>query len=318
MSSLLISLYLFLGLLFLSGGGECLIRGGASFALRMGLPVLVVGLTIMGFGTSMPELVVSLQASLAGKGDISVGNVIGSNIANTGLILGFAALVKPIPVKQQLVQHDSPVMILVSLSFCLLLFLTSYLTFTIGVLLLTALVAYTGWSINLGYREKKVGELIEAEFHPHLLKKPWLDAALILLGFVFLFIGGDLLLRGAVALALRFGVDDAVIAITVVALGTSLPEFATTIAALAKGHDDMALGNIIGSNIFNILAIIGISALIHPIQIIGIHWVDYSYMAILALFLGGAIHYGDAIKRWQGGALLASYAVYIFYLLQRI
>jgi len=314
MSEFYIGLYLVAGVVLLYAGAEFLVRGGASFALRMGLPILVIGLTIMGYGTGTPELVVGIQASLSDKGDIVVGNVLGSNIANMGLILGFAAICRPISVKRQLVQHDGPVMVLVSLVLCLLIAINGDIGRWEGLLLCAGLVIHTWWTINLGKKEKEVEEEVEIEAHPHQLKSVKLDLVLIIAGLLFLFFGGKLFLEGAIAVAKRFEISDAVIGLTVVAIGTSLPEFATSIVAMIRKHEDIALGNIIGSNIFNILAIVGIAAIINPIHIVNINWVDYSYMALLTIFLWFIIHTRTQITRWEGAVMLISYFAYMTYL----
>lgn len=314
MSEFYIGLLLLAGTVLLYGGAEFLIRGGASLALRMGLPILVIGLTIMGYGTGTPELVVGVQASLADKGDIVVGNVLGSNIANMGLILGFAAICRPISVKRQLVQHDGPVMVLVSLVLCLLIAINSDIGRWKGFLLCAGLVIHTWWTVYLGKKEKEVEKEVEEETHPHLLKSVKLDLVLIIAGLLFLFFGGKLFLEGAIAVAKRFEISDAVIGLTVVAIGTSLPEFATSVVAMFRKHEDIALGNVVGSNIFNILAIVGIAAIINPIHLVNINWIDYSYMALLTIFLWFIIHTRTRITRWEGALMLISYFAYMTYL----
>lgn len=318
MSDFEIGSNLLVGIVLLYGGAEFLIMGGASLALRMGLPILIVGLTIMGYGTGSPELVVGIQASLAEKGDIVIGNVIGSNVANMGLILGFSALCRPISVKRQLVQHDGPVMVLVTLAFCLIMTLTNVIGRMEGILCCAGLALHTWWTINLGRKEKEVEKdvekdlEIEAQLHPS--KSVERDLALICIGFIGLFFGGWLLLEGAIGFAKRLDISDAVIGLTVVAIGTSLPELATSVVAMVRKHEDIALGNIIGSNIFNILAIVGVAAIINPIHLVGIKLSDYTYMAALTIFLWFIIHTRTEITRWQGALMLISYFAYMTYL----
>ncbi|NGX43127.1 MAG: Inner membrane protein YrbG [Chlamydiae bacterium] len=311
---LFIALFLFWGSVFLYFGAEFLIRGATSLALRIGLPLVVIGLTIMGYGTGTPELVVSIQASLGGKGDIALGNVIGSNIANIGLVLGFTALCRPISVKRQLVRRDVPIMVVVSFALCLLFFFNHNITRWKGLLFFLGFLIYTVLSIYLGKKEKEIELEIEEEKKPHKIKNRWIELGFMAIGFLLLFLGGKLFLDGSIALAKKFHISDAVIGLTVIALGTSLPEFATSVVAVMKRHEDIVLGNIVGSNIFNILAIVGIAALIHPIQIVGINWIDYTFMTLLACFFWLIVRSGSKITRWEGALFLLSYVGYITYL----
>lgn len=304
------------GVLLLYYGAEFLIKGSASFALRLGLTPLVVGLTVVGYGTGMPELIVSIDASLIGRGEIALGNVIGSNICNIGLVLGLSTLIKPMIVKRQLVRIDAPIMIGVSILLPIILS-NGYLSRPKGLILLVGLFAYTAWAIFYSKTHNKHGENVEVEEEvPHLNKSIWVDWFFIALGFVGLWIGARLFVTATVSVAKFFGVNDAVIGLSVVALGTSLPELATSIIAIMKNHRDLAIGNLVGSNIFNILAIVGVTGLIHPFTIEGINFVDY---AVMILFASTSLLFmvrGLVVKRWEGALLLCGYFVYIFYLYQ--
>jgi len=302
------------GTVLLYGGAESLIYGGASLALRMGISVLVISLTIMGYGTGTPELVVSLQASLDNKGDIVVGNVIGSNIANTALILGGASFIRPLAVKRQLVRYDGPVMVFVSFTLCAIFALGSNIGRGKGLFLFISLLFYTFWTIYLGLKEKKIANMIEGEGTPLLTPSVFFDLFWILIGFVCLFFGGTLFLEGATAIAKRFHVSDRVIGLTLVAFGTSLPELATSLVSLLRSQSDIAIGNVVGSNIFNILAIIGLAAIVEPIHLVNMNWIDFLYLASLSLFLWIVIFTGRRIARWEGGIMLSSYVVYMGYL----
>lgn len=288
-----------------------MIMGGAALALRLGLPIIIIGLLIMGYGTGTPELVVSIQAGLAGKGDIVLGNVIGSNIANTGLILGLVAMLQPITINKRLVLSDGPVMGAAALALCGFFIFGKRITAIDGTLLLIALIVYTVWSIYNGKKTHKP----EDEPHPHKMRSIWFEIFFVIGGLFLLILGGSLFLKGAIGIAKVYEISDRIIGLTVIALGTSLPELATSLVAVYKKHGDMAIGNVIGSNIFNILAIIGITALIEPMSVENIHWVDYTYMGVLMFGLWLIISKGTKISRWEGSLLFGSYVVYMCYLI---
>ncbi len=308
-----IFLFLFSGIFLLWLGAELLIRGGVSLALRFGLPILIIGLTIMGYGTGTPELVVSIQAGLEGKGDIALGNVIGSNIANSALIFGVASLCRPIHIKHQMIKRDIPIMILVSCFLCILLIFTNYIGRILGLLFLMGLILYTYRAIIVGKKDADLITQEEEETKHHRLKKLWLELVFIVLGLIILFGGGNLFLKGSLSLAKQLNISDAVIAVTVVALGTSLPELAIAVIATYKKHGDVIIGNVVGSNIFNILAIVGLTALLHPIHIIGITWLDYTFMTALAFIMWLFTKTGMVVSRWEGALLLLSYFCYVGY-----
>ncbi len=307
-------LYLVLGLVLLYYGAEALVRGSSSLALRLGLSPLVIGLTVVAFGTSSPELVVSLKAGLAGQGNISVGNVVGSNICNLGLILGLCALVAPVATTSQIVRMDIPIMIAVT-AFATFLLSNGTLTRTEGTLLATLLLAYVIFSIRLARRQPS--DALGAEFGEAVkVSKRGLAVDLLMVagGLVLLVFGARFLVDGAVIIARAFGWSEALIGLTVIAIGTSLPELATSLVAAVKKEADIALGNIVGSNIFNLLGILGITAMVTPLAESGISLIDYAVMAVFALVLWPMAYHQKRITRLEGAILLAGYATYVSWL----
>uniref|UniRef100_A0A832DH24 Calcium/sodium antiporter n=1 Tax=Ignavibacterium album TaxID=591197 RepID=A0A832DH24_9BACT len=309
-----ILLYLLGGLTGLFLGGEGLIRGSSSLAIRVGISPLVVGLTIVAFGTSSPELLVSLKAALIGSNSIALGNVVGSNIANIALILGIAAIIRPLQVHANVIKREIPIMIVVSLLLIFFL-LDGKLEFIEGLIFIILLIAYTIVNILLSLKENKE---IEKEFEEGLKSKLNIPIAsvFIIVGLVLLFYGADFFLKGAIALAKLFDVSDAVIGLTVVAVGTSLPELFTSIVATIKKESDIAVGNAVGSNIFNILSILGISAIIIPISSAQISIFDFGVMLAAALILLPLSYTGYRISRLEGLLLVLGYIVYIFMLIK--
>ncbi|MBO9308803.1 MAG: calcium/sodium antiporter [Chloroflexi bacterium] len=308
-------LYVVLGLLALFVGGNWLVKGAARLALSLGVSTLVVGLTIVAFGTSLPELLVSLDAALRGANDISVGNVVGSNIANIGLILGLTALVFPVPVKSQVVKRDLPIMLAASLLIALLI-QDKEVDRLEGALLFGGVLAYIALSYLLSVRERRASaaqadDLDEEEFgtDPRRANRLF-ELARLSVGSVVLVAGADLLVKGSVNVAIALGVPKLVIGLTLVAVGTSLPELATTLIASLRKENDIAVGNIVGSNIFNILAILGLTALVRPLGI-NQRVLDVDIIVMLAFSLGLLfVVQGGRVMRWQGGLLLSAYFVF--------
>ncbi|MGS0679948.1 calcium/sodium antiporter [Shewanella sp. 125m-7] len=294
------------GFLILTVGAEALVRGASQIALRLGLTPLIIGLTIVAFGTSAPELAVSVKSAIAGNSGIALGNVIGSNIANIGLILGITALIRPIKIESQMVRRDIPIMIGASLLFWSLL-LDGGLSFWDGVILFTLLVAYLAFSYFTA--EKQTGD--DAE---DVKQNPMLSVLFIVIGISMLVGGGILFVDGAVAMATSFGISEVIIGLTVVAIGTSMPELVTSIVAALKGQSDIAIGNVVGSNIFNVLGILGVTALIHPIIGSEISNLDWAAMIALAVLLLPFAYTGLRIGRREGGLLIAGYLAYIGYI----
>lgn len=315
MSLLEIILYLSGGILMLFAGAEGLVRGSSSLALRIGIAPLVVGLIVVSLGTSSPEFVISLKAALENNGNISLGNVVGSNIANIALILGVAALIKPMKVQAQVIRREIPIMIFVSLM--LVLFLINHeIDRTEGTIFSIGIIVYSVISVYLAKKENN--KLIETEFVEGISKqslKTWLAIVFIISGLGLLIVGANLFLEAAVEIAKIFGMSQAVIGLTIVAIGTSLPELVTSAVASIKNEADIAIGNAVGSNVFNILLILGITAIIIPISAEEISYTDLGVMLIAAVIILPLSRTGFVLNRWEGALLLAGYFVYIYYLL---
>ncbi len=295
-------------------GGEWLVRGASALAARWGVSPLAIGLTVVAFGTSAPELVVSLDAALSGANDIAVGNVVGSNIANLGLILGLAVLLCPAVVQSKIVRFDAPLMI--AASFALLLILADGTASRAeGGLLVAALAAYVVFTFwEAGREAPEVREEL-ASAAPEPAEGAWRGGLVAFAGFALLVAGGHVLVRAAVDLASSLGVGQAAIGLTVVAIGTSVPELATTVVASVRGQGDIAIGNVVGSNLFNILGILGITALVDPLAIGNITWIDLGTMIGFACVVMGLIVARRRLGRIEGGVLLAAFALYFARLL---
>ncbi len=301
------------GLVLLTGGAEGLVRGAASLARQVGLSPLVIGLTVVALGTSAPELVVSVGAALDGNGDLAIGNVVGSNIANIGLILGLSALMSALHVQAQIIRFDMPILSVVTLGMGVLL-LDRQVGQWDGVLLITGLIAYVALSIRWARAEPEAA--VQAEFDEGLpAQHQWgTDILFVGLGLAGLVGGARLLVDGAVTLATLLNVDQVIIGLTVVAVGTSLPELATSMVAARRGEGDIAVGNAVGSCIFNLLGILGITALVHPIGTEGLSMVDAAVMLGMTLFLLPLMRTGFTLSRTEGSVLLIVYVSYVAYL----
>jgi cation:H+ antiporter len=317
----LLTLVLFVaGIILLITGAELLVRGASRLAVSMGITPLVVGLTVVAFGTGSPELAVGIQASLAGQADITVGNVVGSNIFNVLMVLGLSAVVAPLIVSQQLVRLDVPIMIIVSVAL-LLMALDGVVDSADGAVLLTAAVAYTVLLIGISRRET---EPVQTEYEQAYGQAQTRDGGrwpmhvlLILVGLSLLVIGADWLVEGAVAIAAALGVSELIIGLTVIAAGTSLPEVATSIVAGLRGERDIAVGNVVGSNLFNILVVVGATALVSPggldVAPAAINF-DMPVMIAAAVLCLPIFFVHYRIGRWEGALFLAYYIFYTFYL----
>ena len=300
------------GLLILTAGAEALVKGSASLARRLGVSPLVVGLTVVAFGTSAPELVVSLAGAVKGHGDVAVGNVVGSNIFNIGAILAIAALLKPLRVAPALIRADAPFMAGVSLLAALLMTFTS-VGRPIGLMFVLLLISYVTFSIRLTRRES--GAEVKQEFDtavPSATASLGYDIGLMAGGICLLVLGANLLVNSALSVARELGVGEALIGLTIVAAGTSLPELATTIVATVRGHSDLAIGNIVGSNIFNILGILGLAAAFAPLEAPGVGALDLWVMAAFAIMLIPLLRSNRVVNRWEGAVLLGAYAAYLY------
>jgi len=293
------------------------VRGSAALALRSGLTPLFVGLTVVSFGTSAPELAVSLDASFSGETSVAVGNVIGSNIANLALILGVSALLRPVKVKSKLVKLDVPILILCSFVVSGLL-VDGSLGRWEGLLLVIALVVYAVFRFRLARRETRESRRKLEHSLPRQSEASVRQVILILGGVGALALGGHAFVDGALRLALVVGVSPAVIALSVVAFGTSLPELATSVIASVKGQPDLAIGNAIGSNIFNLLGILGIAALVQPLGLGDVRLEDIGAMIGLALLLLILLRTRFELNRWEGGLLFISYWGYVVWLFIRL
>ena len=305
----------FLNLIYLAGGiaalyfgADYLVKGGVDIAKRFGISSLVIGLTLVAFATSAPELAVSVNAAFDGSPDIALGNVIGSNIANIGLILGVCACILPLNVNQQLLKTDAPVMITAAAAaagFCLFRGGVGRIA---GAVLFAAFLIYTAWNV---YNSKKNPE--KEEITPS--KYPLYLAIIIVAASLGVLVGGaKIFLKGAVYFAKILNLSDAVIGLTVVAVGTSLPELATSVVASIKGEKDIAIGNVIGSNILNIFCILGLTSIIKPIQNASINIVDFAAMLILSVLLTIMMFTGRRLNRIEGAVLLFLYVGYTVYL----
>jgi cation:H+ antiporter len=307
-------IFLVLGLTALFIGAEGLIRGASALALRVGITPLVVGLTVVAFGTSTPELVVSLKAALIGNSSISLGNVVGSNIANIAFILGIAALIRPLDVHANVIRREIPIMIGLSILLIVLL-LDGELSLIDGIIFVVGIITYTIVNISMARNEKNAE--VENEFKEGLKTKLGVPVSIVFVvgGLGLMILGANLFVTSAISIAKAIGVSDAIIGLTIVAIGTSLPELITSIVASSKNESDIAIGNVVGSNIFNILGILGITAIVIPLSSSGISYIDFGVMLITALILLPLSKTGFRISRLEGLFLLAGYIIYIYYLL---
>ena len=306
------------GLVVLIIAGDILVRGSVGVAQRLGIPNLVIGLTIVAFGTSAPELVISLQAALEGSGGIAIGNVVGSNIANVLLVLGLPALIAATPCGEDGATRNAVFMVAISIVFIVLCFL-SPIGLISSVILLGLLALFLGNSALTAIKHRRKSKadgskddetLEDVDGVPDSMV---VAGAYILLGLVGLPLGAHFTINGATAVAFAWGVSDAVIALTVIAIGTSLPELATTVMAALRQHGAVAIGNVIGSNIFNLLAIIGITAAVVPIHVPGeILLLDIWVMMVCVLLLLALAASRFCLGKKSGFVMCAAYGLYIF------
>ena len=300
------------GLLLLYLGAEGLVRGSAQVANRFGIPPLIIGLTIVAFGTSAPELVVSVNAALRGGGDIALGNVIGSNIANIAVILGLSALIHPLKVTLQVLRRDVPWLIGATLLF-LLLFIDRKIGHIEAIVLFSGMVFYLFHSISTSRKELCEENVFKVKkggtfFH---------EIVFIVVGLSLLVFGSRLFVDGSIALARILGVSEAVIGLTIVAAGTSLPELATSVVASLRKNADIAVGNIVGSNIFNIFCILGVAGTVKPLYGNGIQTFDMLSLLVFTLLLLPFMWSKFILSRTEGAILLLLYSLYLFRLWPR-
>jgi cation:H+ antiporter len=307
------------GLLLLMWGGDVLVRNAVRIASVAGLTPAVIGLTVVAMGTSLPEGVVSVGAAFTGRADIAIGNVVGSNILNITGTLGLAALIAVLPIRTRLVTLEWPVL-LVATSAAVLFMRDAEIDRWEGGFFLISLLVFTTYSVYLARGEVTQQERVALESEVDALapQRPNLASAIAMLvfGLLMLLLGGDLLVRGAVEIARYGGLDERVIGLTVVAIGTGAPEIATSIVAALRKQTDIAVANMIGSNIFNLLGILGTAAVVRPIAFSpAVAATDSLWMLGTTVLLLPIMLYGRRIVRWEGALLLAVYAVYLALLL---
>lgn len=308
-----------IGLILLYYGAEFLVKGGVNIATRLKISPLVIGLTLVAFATSAPELVVSVDSALKGMGNISIGNVVGSNICNITLILGLCAVITPLRVNRKLFRLDVPALILFCLVFAGFCYYTKGINRWQGLLFVIAIIAYTVWSIakakQIEKKNMKIAHDAEEKFGSEREFPVTLALVLIAAGLAGLIGGAKLFVGCAVYIAKALSVSDAVIGLTIVAVGTSLPELATSVVAAIKGEKDIAIGNVVGSNIFNVLAIMGLAPLFRPLHAPGISPVDLGLMVFCTLVLYPIMKTGYKISRKEGISLLLVYVAYTIWLI---
>lgn len=307
-------LFLVLGVALLTTGGEALIRGSLAAARRLGVSPLLSGLVIVGFGTSAPELVVSVDAALNQQPDIAIGNVVGSNIGNILLILGTCALITPLAVRPMALRRDAVTVVAASILFIVLVGGSALGPADAAIFLisLAAYLVWAYWSERLHASPSAELHKAEAEELTTLPKSVAWTVTTLITGLLLLIAGSQVLLLGAVGIAEYFGVSEAVIGLTLVAVGTSLPELSISVIAALRRHADVAVGNVLGSNIFNLLGILGVSALLQPLPVHARilqfdQWVMLGSSVLLLVFL----YTGRRLSRLEGGILLVSYGVYV-------
>lgn len=306
---------LIVGFLLLIFSGDFLVKGAVSIALKLRLSTLVIGMTIVSFGTSAPELLVSIKAALGGHPDISIGSVVGSNISNIALILGITAMVFPIAVSKATLRIDWPMMMISTLMFVVVV-MDGELSAWEGILFLVFLISFIAWLIR-NSRKGSATPLAVDEVNEEEKKLPlWKGVGFVALGAAGLVFGADLMLKGAVEIARAYDVSERIIGLTIVAFGTSLPELITSCVAAFRKEADISIGNLIGSNIFNILAILGITSIIHPISVSSSIIDSDNYILLGITFLVFPLMYfGRKLTRAKGAILFLVYTVYLTYLL---
>ncbi len=311
-------LYLFGGILLLLFGGDWLVRGAVDLALRLKISILVVGMTVVSFATSAPELLVSLDAAIDGYSDLSFGNVIGSNIANIALILGLTSMVFPMTVKERTYRIDYWIMMFVTLILFLFLFFDNVLTTWEAAVLVLILIVYNVyqiWASRLTNEHEELDEELAEEVAGKLKSPSWMVFYLVL-GVVALKFGSEFLITGAMDLARQWGVSERIIAVSIVSVGTSLPELAASMVASFKGEQELSLGNLVGSNIFNILAVLGVTGLVIdlPVKSDELISFDFPYLFGISLLLYPFIRLVSKgkIERWEGFVMFSGYCLYLY------
>ncbi len=322
--SILMFVYLIGGFVLLVIGAEVLVRGAARLAARFGISPLIIGLTVVAFGTSAPEMAVSTQSAFLGQGDIAIGNVIGSNIFNVLVVLGLSALIIPLLVSRQLVRFDVPIMIAAGFLAWFLAMDGSYNRLD-GLILFSCIVIYTGYLIISSLKAWKPDQALagddeySAQINPHRYAS-LINVFYILAGLALLVTGSNLLVSGAVSLAQALGLSELIIGLTIIAIGTSLPELATSLIAAWKGERDIAVGNIVGSNLFNLLAVLGLAGLVSPEKIaVAQSAINFDFPVMMAVMVAclPIFFAGYRINRWEGALFLGYYCAYTAYLIMQ-
>lgn len=316
-------LFLLIGLVVLIIAGDIMVRGAAALARHWGVPALIVGLTIVAFGTSAPEMVVGVQAALMGQGDLAAGNVVGSNIANVLLALGVPALILAIPTNMSGVARNAFIALFAAILFILLAFINSPLIMWQGAILFGGIIAYLLYMFRLakaGADDPILEEMTEIDEGEDGLPTNTLKSlAYVIFGIAGLVVGGNLIVDNAVTIAEGFGVSETIIGLTIVAVGTSLPEIATVVVATYRGHPEVAIGNVLGSNVFNVFAVMGASALAGPIAIDNTLKVfDFWVMLVASIVLLILVLRRQPIGRKIGASFTLAYIIYILAVVARV
>jgi len=302
------------GLTMLYFGAEWLVKGSITISNKLGVSQLVIGLTVVAFGTSTPELAVSVSSAMQGLSDVALGNVVGSNIVNIGAILGVSAIINPIIVSKSAIRKQVPIMI--GISFLLLaIILDGKIDLIDGVLLVVGIIVFTWYSYRSSKKDTDIEEILVSKT---LQKNVFSKSIVFMIAGLLLLTGGSFLtVDNAVIIGASFGISELFMGLTIVAIGTSLPELITSVVAARKGHADLSVGNIVGSNIFNIMAILGISSLISGITVSEKVLVDVGIMLAFSLVLIPIMRSGFVISRKEGVFLIAGYIGYVMFLLYR-
>jgi len=311
---LLITLYITGGLVLLYFGADWLVKGAITLALHLGLSPLIVGLTVVALGTSVPEALVSVQAAIGHQGGIAIGNVVGSNILNIAMILGLSALISPLKVDSHIVKADVP--LLAGATFMLVVLLEDFhISRMEGAFLLLCIVGYVVGNIMTVKKTSPEDNKIDGlEVQEDSGKTFWRDIALLIVGIITLGFGANFLVTGAVDLARIWGLSEALIGLTIVSIGTGTPELATALMAAYRKSADLAIGNAVGSNLFNIMFVLGIAGLVAPLDATGINPSDLYVMLAVTLLLLPTVWTGRVLDRKEGFMFLAIYVGYIYHL----
>lgn len=303
---------LIVGFILLIKGADFFVDGACSVAYRFHVSTVIVGLTIVALGTSLPEFAVSLSAAMAGSNGLALSNVIGSNVFNTLVVVGCSALIAPFVIDRDVANRDLGVNIAVTLLLCLFA-LGGMLKRWMGIVFLVLLVCYIAWLI----REARTQKTEVSDEEEEKILKPWVCILYIIGGALAILVGGDLTVDNAKIIAAQLGMSETMIGLTVVALGTSLPELVTSVVAARKGESGLSLGNAIGSNIFNILFILGTSAAIHPLAVLAENRIDVWILLAIAVFIFALAKFKDKMTRPRGLIFIAIYVAYMIYVILR-